>query len=125
MIFSQSDIWHLFCHYRSLACRACYICTEAFLSTFLSYYIEQGTFALENALMKGATLHKEVSVLCASVEGIDKDSLLDVALSSLPPETLTKGTKTQAQLHQKVCFCFSIHVFFSFYCSLKNTQKYA
>ncbi|GLJ24011.1 hypothetical protein SUGI_0457360 [Cryptomeria japonica] len=61
-----------------------------------------GTFALENALMKGAPLHKEVSVLRASVEGIDKDTLLDVALSSLPPETLTEGTKTQAQLHQKL-----------------------
>lgn len=59
-----------------------------------------GTFALEDALMKGAPFDKEIAVLRASMEGIDKDVLLDVALASLPPETLTHGTKTEAQLHQ-------------------------
>lgn len=58
-----------------------------------------GTFALEDALMKGAPFDKEIAVLRASMEGIDKDALLDVALASLPPETLTHGTKTEAQLH--------------------------
>lgn len=60
-----------------------------------------GTFALEDALMKGAPFDKEIAVLRASMEGSDKDVLLDVALASLPPETLTHGTKTEAQLHQK------------------------
>lgn len=60
-----------------------------------------GTFALEDALMKGAPFDKEIAVLHASMEGSDKDVLLDVALASLPPETLTHGTKTEAQLHQK------------------------
>lgn len=60
-----------------------------------------GTFALEDALMKGVPFNKEIAVLRASMEGIDKDVLLDVALSSLPPETLKHGTKTEAQLHQK------------------------
>lgn len=60
-----------------------------------------GTFALEDALMKGVPFDKEIAVLRASMEGIDKDVLLDLALSSFPPETLTHGTKTEAQLHQK------------------------
>jgi len=61
-----------------------------------------GTFALEDALTKGMPFDKEIAVLRASMDGFDKDVLLDVALSSLPPETLTHGTKNRGTTASKV-----------------------
>lgn len=61
----------------------------------------QGALALEDALSKGLPIQREIEALYASFDGIDRDSLLDLALSSLPRETLNEGTDTILQLNQK------------------------
>ena len=63
--------------------------------------ILQGTLALEDALSLGLPIRAEVDTLHMSVEGIDKDSLLHLVLSSLPEEVLNYGTDTYLQLNQK------------------------
>eukprot|EP00252_Welwitschia_mirabilis_P024879 TRINITY_DN7567_c0_g1_i3.p2 TRINITY_DN7567_c0_g1~~TRINITY_DN7567_c0_g1_i3.p2 ORF type:complete len:349 (+),score=121.29 TRINITY_DN7567_c0_g1_i3:1249-2295(+) len=63
--------------------------------------LAMGTFALEDALLMGEPLNREIEVLHASVEENDKDGLIDVVLSTLPSEVLEHGAKTKAQLHQK------------------------
>ncbi|RZS13634.1 hypothetical protein BHM03_00045243, partial [Ensete ventricosum] len=60
-----------------------------------------GTLALEDALSRGLPIRAEVDALLKSLEGIDKDSLIKLALSSLPEEILNNGTSTQMQLNQK------------------------
>ncbi|KAF9611534.1 hypothetical protein IFM89_032934 [Coptis chinensis] len=57
--------------------------------------------ALEDAVSKGLPIQPEISALHTYLEGIDKDSLLDLVLSSLPEEALKYGTKTELQLKQK------------------------
>ena len=63
----------------------------------------QGTLALEHALSSGSPIRSEVELLRKSVEGIDKDSLLELALSSLPEDVLDYGSDTRMGLKQKVC----------------------
>lgn len=60
-----------------------------------------GTFALEDAMKRGAPIEKEVSLILSSYGGSGSDPLLDAAISSLPKEIVKEGTKTPAQLHQK------------------------
>ncbi|KAL2343021.1 hypothetical protein Fmac_004306 [Flemingia macrophylla] len=57
--------------------------------------------ALEDALSKGLPIEKEIASLQSYLEGIDKDSVLDLVLSSLPEETRSNGTDTQLQLKHK------------------------
>lgn len=64
-------------------------------------FFMQGTLALEDALSRGLPIRAEVDALLKSLEGIDKDSLVELALSSLPEEILNNGTSTQMQLNQK------------------------
>jgi hypothetical protein len=66
----------------------------------------QGTLALEHALSSGSPIRSEVELLRKSVEGIDKDSLLELALSSLPEDVLDYGSDTMMGLKQKVCSFF-------------------
>ena len=73
----------------------------------------QGTLALEEALSSGSPIRTEVDLLRKSLEGIDKDSLLELALSSLPEDVLEYGSDTRMELKQKV----SSHVM---YCCLNN-----
>lgn len=68
----------------------------------------QGTLALEQALSSGSPIRSEVELLRKSVEGIDKDSLLELALSSLPEEVLDYGSDTRMGLKQKVCSSFLV-----------------
>ena len=65
------------------------------------FLIVQGALALEDALSKGLPIQSEIKALHTYLEGIDKDSLLDLVLSSLPEEILKHGTDTQLQLNQK------------------------
>lgn len=66
---------------------------------------------MEDALSKGLPIRAEVNTLHKSLEGIDKDSLLDLVLSSLPEEVLNYGADTQIQLNQKASeMLFSLFV---------------
>ncbi|KAB2597348.1 UBX domain-containing protein 4 [Pyrus ussuriensis x Pyrus communis] len=60
-----------------------------------------GALALDDALSKGLPIEREIEALHTYLEGIDKDSILDVVLSSLPEETRRNGTDTLLQLNQK------------------------
>lgn len=61
----------------------------------------KGALAIQDALSKGLPIQKEINALHTYLEGIEKDSLLDVVLSSFPEETRTCGTDTLLQLNQK------------------------
>jgi mitofilin len=74
----------------------------------------QGTLALEEALSSGSPIRTEVDCLRKSLEGIDKDSLLELALSSLPEDVLEYGSDTPMELKQKVNSCVM-------YCCLIST----
>jgi MICOS complex subunit MIC60 len=60
---------------------------------------------LKNALSSGLPFKDEVEALHNSLDGIDKDSLIDLVLASLPEEAVNHGTDTPMQLNQKVCLC--------------------
>uniref|UniRef100_A0A0E0KVR4 MICOS complex subunit MIC60 n=1 Tax=Oryza punctata TaxID=4537 RepID=A0A0E0KVR4_ORYPU len=60
-----------------------------------------GTLALEDALSTGSPIRTEVDQLRKSLEGIDKDSLLELALSSIPEDVLEYGSDTPMDLKQK------------------------
>lgn len=62
----------------------------------------QGALALEDALSKGLPIQKELDSLNTYLEGIDKDSLVHLVLSTLPEDTRYHGTDTLLQLNQKV-----------------------
>ncbi|OWM82232.1 hypothetical protein CDL15_Pgr001806 [Punica granatum] len=53
-----------------------------------------GALALEDALSKGLPIKVEIEALRTYLNGIDKDSVLDLVLSSLPEETIDHGTDT-------------------------------
>ncbi|MBA0590738.1 hypothetical protein Gorai_019430 [Gossypium raimondii] len=53
-----------------------------------------GALALEDALSKGLPIQKEIDALRTYLEGTEKDSVLDLVLSSLPEETRYHGTDT-------------------------------
>lgn len=57
--------------------------------------------ALEDALSKGLPIQKEIDALHTYLEGLVKDSILDLVLSSLPEETRSSGTDTLLQLNHK------------------------
>ncbi|GMH06729.1 hypothetical protein Nepgr_008569 [Nepenthes gracilis] len=60
-----------------------------------------GALTLEDALSNGLPIQTELDALHPYLDGIDKDSLLDLALSSLPEEARIRGTDTVLQLNQK------------------------
>ncbi|CAL1380283.1 unnamed protein product [Linum trigynum] len=60
-----------------------------------------GALALEDALSQGLPIQKELEDLSAYLEGTDKDSLVQLVLSTLPEETRQSGTDTVLQLNQK------------------------
>lgn len=65
---------------------------------------------MEEALSSGSPIRTEVDQLRKSLEGIDKDSLLELALSSLPEDVLEYGSDTRMELKQKVGFCAAINI---------------
>lgn len=82
-------------------CMAFYARSEEARQTHSVHKLALGTLALEDALSRGMPIRAVVDALHKSVEGIDRDSLLNLALSSLPEETLDYGTSTQMQLNLK------------------------
>jgi hypothetical protein len=72
---------------------------DQFLS--ICAWILQRALALEDALSKGLPIQKEIESSQSYLEGVDKDSVLDLVLASLPEDTRNNGTDTQLQLKQK------------------------
>lgn len=60
-----------------------------------------GTFAMEDAMMRGGSVEKEVSLIISSIGGSNSDPLVESAIASLSQESIEEGTRTPAQLHQK------------------------
>ncbi|RYR18840.1 hypothetical protein Ahy_B03g063449 isoform C [Arachis hypogaea] len=76
-----------------------------------------GALALEDALSKGLPIQTEIASLQSSLEDTDKDSILNLVLSSLPEETRNNGTETPLQLKQKAscvssCWLFFDHLYY-------------
>ncbi|KAM0936879.1 putative mitochondrial inner membrane protein Mitofilin [Dioscorea sansibarensis] len=82
-------------------CMAFYARSEEARQSHSIHKLALGTLALEDALSQGLPIRAEIDALHKSLEGIDRDSLLSLALSSLPEEILSFGTYTQMQLNQK------------------------
>lgn len=82
-------------------CMAFYARSEEARQSHAAQSFALRALALEDALSKGLPIQTEIASLQSNLEGIDKDSVLDLVLASLPEETLNKGTDTQLQLKQK------------------------
>nr|XP_027079173.1 MICOS complex subunit MIC60-like [Coffea arabica] len=82
-------------------CMAFYARSEEARQSHSVHKLALGALALEDALTKGLPIQKEMEALHTYVEGIDKDSLLDLVLSSIPEETRINGTDTVLQLNHK------------------------
>ncbi|KAL5650487.1 hypothetical protein ACJX0J_041296, partial [Zea mays] len=82
-------------------CMAFYARSEETRQSHSVHKLALGTLALEHALSSGSPIRSEVELLRKSVEGIDKDSLLELALSSLPEDVLDYGSDTMMGLKQK------------------------
>ncbi|KDP46897.1 hypothetical protein JCGZ_24106 [Jatropha curcas] len=63
-----------------------------------------GALALEDALSKGLPIQQEIVALNTYLEGVDKDSLVHLVISTLPEETRYQGTDTLLQLNQKASY---------------------
>ena len=61
----------------------------------------QGALALEDALYRGLPIQQELDALNTYLDGIDKDSLLLLVLSTLLEETKHHGPNTLLELNQK------------------------
>lgn len=82
-------------------CMAFYARSEEARQSHSVHKLALGTLALEEALSSGSPIRTEVDQLRKSLEGIDKDSLLELALSSLPEDVLEYGSDTRMELKQK------------------------
>ncbi|KAK2655903.1 hypothetical protein Ddye_008955 [Dipteronia dyeriana] len=82
-------------------CMAFYARSEEARKSYFAHKLALGSLALEDALSKGLPIQKEVDALYSYLDGIEKDSVLDLVLSSLPEDTRNHGTETLLQLNQK------------------------
>lgn len=82
-------------------CMAFYARSEEARKTYFAHKLALGAMALEDALSRGLPIQKEIDTLYTYLDGIEKDSVLDLVLSSLPEETRYHGTETLLQLNQK------------------------
>ncbi|KAL9393595.1 hypothetical protein Peur_012880 [Populus x canadensis] len=82
-------------------CMAFYARSEESRQIHSVHKLALGALALEDALSKGLPIQQELDALHAYLEGIDKDSLLHLVLSTLPEETRHHGTDTLLELNQK------------------------
>lgn len=64
----------------------------------------QGALELEDALSNGLPAQSALDALHVYIENVDKDSLLQLALSSIPEDVRLHGTDTVLQLNQKASF---------------------
>ncbi|KAK7399498.1 hypothetical protein VNO78_10682 [Psophocarpus tetragonolobus] len=82
-------------------CMAFYARSEEARQSHATQNFALRALALEDALSKGLPIETEIASLQSYLGGIDKDSVLDLVLASLPEETRSNGTDTQLQLKQK------------------------
>ncbi|OAY35885.1 MICOS complex subunit mic60 isoform X2 [Manihot esculenta] len=82
-------------------CMAFYARSEEARQIHSVHKLALGALALEDALSKGLPIQKELDSLNTYLEGIDKDSLVHLVLSTLPEDTRYHGTDTLLQLNQK------------------------
>ncbi|KAJ6413565.1 hypothetical protein OIU84_006372 [Salix udensis] len=82
-------------------CMAFYARSEESRQIHSVHKLALGALALEDALSKGLPIQQEFDALNTYLEGIDKDSLLHLVLSTLPEETRHHGTDTLLELNQK------------------------
>ncbi|KAK6238052.1 hypothetical protein QUC31_003521 [Theobroma cacao] len=106
-------------------CMAFYARSEEARKSHSVHKLALGALALEDALSKGLPIQKEIDALRTYLEGIEKDSVLDLVLSSLPEETRYRGTDTLLELNQKAKFYAKILCFtFDMFNSLKGTLRH-
>ncbi|GAB4847318.1 hypothetical protein Ancab_026363 [Ancistrocladus abbreviatus] len=82
-------------------CMAFYARSEEARQNHSIHKLALGALVLEDALSNGLPIESELAALRPHFDGVDKDSLLDLVLSSLPEETQRHGTDTLPQLNQK------------------------
>lgn len=82
-------------------CMAFYARSEEARQSHSVHKLALGALALEDALSKGLPIKAEIEALQTYLDGIDKDSVLDLVLSSLPEETVFHGTDTVLQLNHQ------------------------
>lgn len=82
-------------------CMAFYARSEEARQGHFAQKLALGAVALDDALSKGLPIETEIDALRSYLDGIDKDSVLDLVLSSLPEETQKNGIDTVLQLNQK------------------------
>ncbi|XP_047971830.1 uncharacterized protein LOC125214740 [Salvia hispanica] len=82
-------------------CMAFYARSEEARQSHSVHKLALGALALEDALSKGLPIKKEIETVRDHLEGIDKDSLIPLVLSSLPEDTQKYGTDTLSQLNHK------------------------
>ncbi|KAK4798581.1 hypothetical protein SAY86_030907 [Trapa natans] len=85
----------------SALCMAFYARSEEARQSHSVHKLALGALALEDSLSKGLPIKAEIEALKTYLDGIEKDSVLDLVLSSLPQETIDNGTNTVLQLSQQ------------------------
>lgn len=82
-------------------CMAFYARSEEARQTHSVHKLALGALALEDALSNGQPVQAELEALQSYIESVDKDSLLQLALSSLPEDVRLHGTDSPLQLNEK------------------------
>ncbi|KAI4345209.1 hypothetical protein L6164_012352 [Bauhinia variegata] len=82
-------------------CMAFYARSEEARQSHAAHKLALAALALEDALSKGLPIQAEIASLQSYLKGIDKDSVLDLVLASLPEEARNNGTVTISQLNHK------------------------
>ncbi|XP_024005401.1 MICOS complex subunit MIC60 isoform X2 [Eutrema salsugineum] len=82
-------------------CMAFYARSEEARQSHSVHKLALGALALDDTLSKGLPVQREIDMLQTYLEGIHKNSMLDLVLSSLPEEARSNGTDTILQLNQK------------------------
>lgn len=85
----------------SALCMAFYARSEEARQTHFIHKLALGALALEDALSNGLPVQAELDALHVCIDNVDKDSLLEFALSSVPEDVRHHGTDTLLQLNQK------------------------
>ncbi|KAK4783570.1 hypothetical protein SAY86_007944 [Trapa natans] len=93
----------------SALCMAFYARSEEACRSHSVHKLALGALALEDSLSKGLPIKTEIEALKTYLDGIDKDLILDLVLSSLPQETIDNGTNTVLQLSQQASLLSLIH----------------
>ncbi|XP_021714130.1 MICOS complex subunit MIC60-like [Chenopodium quinoa] len=82
-------------------CMAFYAGSEEARQTHSMHKLALGALALEDALSNGLPVQSELDALHVCVDNVDKDPLLQLALSSIPEDVRLHGTDTILQLNRK------------------------